>query len=458
MAYIHTLPSSASFTGKGLLGYTFGPLNKKDLEIYYIQVYKGHDTFMISRKITRLYYVIGGAGYFTIESQRYDVSVGCLVEVPPKVEYCYSGAMTMIGVSVPRWFSGNDVMTRWNPDVVHGISGSLVNGGWFTRLLRARIFGKSPTNAFLRLHRRLWDHLPSVFEAAGPVRLYGTVLNRLARIQQVRAQAHATQFLRNRPLLELIRRLAARKGRGETFAVAVLGSSTGAEVYSVAWTIRSAEPDLKLNLSAVDISSDAVEFGKRGVYSTTVPQLSGTRIFERMTKVEMDQMFDEREGGMEVKPRLREGIKWLVGDAGEPELCDVLGPQDLVVANNFLCHMESSEAERCLRNIAKLVRPGGYLCVSGIDLDIRAKIAQDLGWTAVQELLEEIHEGDPILRRDWPCHYAGLEPLNKGRRDWRERYATVFQFAPLVTPGLGGHLKTGHRGSLQDRPTDRVQD
>ena len=47
------------------------------------------------------------------------------------------------------------------------------------------------------------------------------------------------------------------------------------------------------------------------------------------------------------------------------------------MANNFLCHMDASVAVRCLRNIARFVRPDGYLFVSGIDLDIRTKVADD---------------------------------------------------------------------------------
>ena len=65
MTYTYSLPASMSFTGKGLLGYSFGPLNQKDLEIYYIEVEKGHDTFMVSKRITRTYYVRSGNGYGT---------------------------------------------------------------------------------------------------------------------------------------------------------------------------------------------------------------------------------------------------------------------------------------------------------------------------------------------------------------------------------------------------------
>ena len=67
-----------SFDGKGLFGYTFGPLRQKDFDIYYIEVEMGHDTFMVSKRITRVYYVLSGSGYFTIGDRRYDVSDGML--------------------------------------------------------------------------------------------------------------------------------------------------------------------------------------------------------------------------------------------------------------------------------------------------------------------------------------------------------------------------------------------
>jgi mannose-6-phosphate isomerase-like protein (cupin superfamily) len=90
MDYIYSIPTSASFTGKGLLRCAFGPLKHKDLAINYIEVEKGQDTFIVSNKITRTYYILSGNGYFTVDRRKYPVGRGVLVEVPPKVEYCYS--------------------------------------------------------------------------------------------------------------------------------------------------------------------------------------------------------------------------------------------------------------------------------------------------------------------------------------------------------------------------------
>ena len=139
--------------------------------------------------------------------------------------------------------------------------------------------------------------------------------------------------------------------------MAVLGCSTGAEAYSVAWKIRSARPDLQLVLHAVDVSRPAVEFAKRGVYSLASSPSTSKAIFERLTSAETDEFFDRDGEMMTVKSWIRESIHWKVGDAGDAETIDLLGAQDVVFANNFLCHLEAMEADRCLRNIARVIKP-----------------------------------------------------------------------------------------------------
>ena len=261
-------------------------------------------------------------------------------------------------------------------------------------------------------------------------------------------QSVGTFFLRNRPELELLVRLLDRMDQGSTLALAVLGCSKGAEVYSISYTIRSVRPNLKIRLGALDISKEILEFAEAGAYSmgfdsseasdsshpaqdagvirnTLRDQLSS--VFERMTDEEMAAMFDRIEDQVKVKLQFRDGIGWHVGDAADPHLREVLGLQDIVVANRFLCHMNPEQAEACLRNLARLVRPGGYLFVSGIDLDVRSKVAQESGWRPVTEKIREIHEGDISLRRDWPLRYWGLEPFDATRGDWEIRYASVFQ-------------------------------
>jgi chemotaxis protein methyltransferase CheR len=182
-------------------------------------------------------------------------------------------------------------------------------------------------------------------------------------------------------------------------------------------------------LDAVDISTEILSFAEKGIYTPDTSQLVGASIFERLTEAEIVEMFDWKGDQATVKSWLREGITWHLRDAADPELLNILGPQDMVVASNFLCHMASVDAERCLSNISQLVTPGGYLFVSGVDLDVRTKTALDLGWEPVRELMAEIHDGDRSVRADWPWEWWGLEPLNRKRHDWQIRYAAAFRIA-----------------------------
>jgi chemotaxis methyl-accepting protein methylase len=300
--------------------------------------------------------------------------------------------------------------------------------------------------AYLFQGRRTFHLIPAIFRGLALGRAYGRHLQDVTRRYGERNQNHSTFFLRNRPELELMRRLLDRKSHGTTVDIAVVACSKGAEVYSIVWKLRSARPDLRLRIHAVDICQQIVDFAAAGIYSldavnarkaldqtgdlTWKDQVWGERpvsVFQRMTSQEMSEMFEIEGDQARIKPWLKEGIMWSRGDATDPEFAKALGVQDVVVANRFLCHMEAEAAEGCLRNIGRLVKPGGYLFVSGVDLEVRTKVARDLGWRPVMEMMREVHEGDCSLIQGWPLNYWGLEPFCDDRPDWRIRYASVFQ-------------------------------
>src|SRR5947208_9601692 len=292
---------------------------------------------------------------------------------------------------------------------------------------RLQFFGKSPASLYLRLNKGIWERLPSRVRNLYPIRSYGTWLHNLVCLRARREMYFGTFFLRNRPALELMRRLADQKANGSTLRIAVLGCSMGAEVYSILWTIRSARPDLKVLLEGVDISKEILSFAEKGIYSPSTSQSVNASIFERLTETEMVELFNWEGDQAKVKSWLREGITWQLRDAADPELVNILERQDMVVASNFLCHMARADAEQCLGNIAQLVSPGGYLFVSGVDLGVRTKASLDLNWEPVRDLIVEIHDGDRSVRVDWPWAWWGLEPLNRKRHDWQTRYAAAFR-------------------------------
>lgn len=296
---------------------------------------------------------------------------------------------------------------------------------------------------------------------------YGRHLHRLTFLRGFSNPSLTTYFFRNRAMLKQLINLIDQKPWGAILDCAIVGCSRGAEVYSVAYVIRQARPDLNLRICAVDISEEALEFASAGRYLLNNQQrvVSGafdhrtgqniirsfndqpSSMFERTCLHEMVELFDFEVGDeLSIKPLYRTGIGWHLADARSPELPTALGSQDVVIANNFLCHMPHDEADSSLRNVARLAKPGGYLFVSGVDLDLRSKVAQELGWKPVTELINEIHEGDPSLRNGWPLHHWGLEPFDRRRKDWQMRYAAVF-----VAPGPHVGEVSGDGGLVDQR-------
>jgi len=302
----------------------------------------------------------------------------------------------------------------------------------------------------------VWHRLPDVLRNSAIGNAYAQYLDRTVRRCSNRKQFVATFFLRNRPELQLLIRLLQDRPSGSSVNIAVMACSKGAEVYSFVWAVRSARPDLKLSVNAVDISEEILDFARNGMYSLergdasrpisrkasesdrlierSTSQDQNAWMFERMTSDEMRAMFKIEAGIATVKPDLRAGISWFCGDAGDPQLQALLGAHDIVLANRFLCHMKPEAAAKCLRNVAGLVKPGGFLFVTGIDLDVRTQIASQLQWRPVPDLIREIHDGDYSIRRGWPTEYWGLEPFDANRPDWKMRYASVFQM-PRSLPG-----------------------
>src|ERR1700677_1483962 len=226
-------------------------------------------------------------------------------------------------------------------------------------ILKSRVVGKLLVGAFFRPNQKLWSTFPHTVTKLRPLRAYGSWLHALARMRPVRMSYFYTSFFRNKPLLELARGLADQQAKGSSLTITVLGCSIGAEVYSLLWTIRSKRPDLKVVVNALDLAKEAVEFARDGIYPPGCSKFTDAPMFAFMTKQEKLELFDDDGHHLTIKPWLKEDIVWRVGNATDPGLATLLGPQDMVFANNLLCHMYPMDAEKCLRNIIKLVNPGG---------------------------------------------------------------------------------------------------
>jgi SAM-dependent methyltransferase len=275
---------------------------------------------------------------------------------------------------------------------------------------------------FLSLNGWIWSGLPPSLRRSRSARRYGQFIHKLVLIQGWREPNHGTYLLRNRPELELIHDLAARRPKGSSFRIAVLGCSVGMEVYSIRWWLRNLAPLLDIQLVGLDVDQASIDTARSGAY--TLPDHAW--MLTRLTDAERSEIIEIRDGVAHIRPPWRQGIQWLAGDASSPSVLELLDQQDLVLANRFLCHMEPDEAGACLWNITRLVAPGGYLFVSGVDLPVRQSMLRESGFVPLTDGLAAIHDGDPSLRECWPLKTCGLEPLDVERADWVARYAMVY--------------------------------
>lgn len=273
----------------------------------------------------------------------------------------------------------------------------------------------------VRALEAFWKLIGSASGSHGVQNVAGHVVHRLMCRYQERTMASYTRFFRNVPQLDALAHLVRGRKSDAALRVAVLGCSTGAEVYSAVWTVRSARPDLTVECVGLDISESAVLAARQGIYA------SDSRELEGVSAEALDLVFDRHNSSFVVKELVLKGVKLLVGDACDKRLSEILRPQDIVMANNFLIHHLDREAEACLYSIEKLLVPSGAFFVWGVDLDVKTRVMKVLGMEPLPFNLENIYQADRVALEAWPLKWWGLEPLDKARPDWIVRYCTVFR-------------------------------
>jgi chemotaxis protein methyltransferase CheR len=271
----------------------------------------------------------------------------------------------------------------------------------------------------------LWRRLPRPVRDGSQGQTLGNVIHALSRRFSSRGQSESTWFLRNEPLLSAILEIiSAGFGPGDPVRICSVACSTGAELYSVLWTVRKARPDLDVTAIGFDLSAAALERARHGCYLRHDWEFRGP-----LHEDTLHDLFDADGQNLQVKDWVRKGIQWTCADACDAKIPSILGLHDVVLANNFLIHMKPGQATAVLANVARLVKPGGILVCRGVDLDVRQRVVSRLHLEPVPTRIEQIHEADWDLdaRCFWPWKYFGLEPLNKNRKDWVQRYSSVFR-------------------------------
>jgi SAM-dependent methyltransferase len=275
-----------------------------------------------------------------------------------------------------------------------------------------------PARAVRRLGREI---APSLFRTRA-LRGAGYVVHRrVCRLQRRRPESRRPAFLRNRPLLEVLRRLAMEWPAGQPVRLASVGCGTGAELYSVLWAMRGARRDLVVHAIGADDSAAALATAGAARYAAGDMELSSLGESETAALFELEQ--DDRV----VRPWIATGVEWLEADVRDEAALAQLAGQDIVLANDAFRHLADADAERCLERVARLVVPGGYVIACHMNADVRLRVMRRLGYLPVPVKIAAMHEAEPAALARWPTAYWAREPLDVRRADWIRRYAVIFQ-------------------------------
>jgi two-component system CheB/CheR fusion protein len=140
----------------------------------------------------------------------------------------------------------------------------------------------------------------------------------------------------------------------------VVGCSTGEEAYSIAMLLRealtTAQSNLKLQIFASDVDSDAVAIARDGLYPETIAaDVSAARL---------ERFFSKEESGYRVSPELRSAIVFTVQDLlVDPPFSRI----DLISCRNLLIYLTPQAQARAIALFHFSLRQGGALLLGSAE-------------------------------------------------------------------------------------------
>jgi chemotaxis protein methyltransferase CheR len=176
-------------------------------------------------------------------------------------------------------------------------------------------------------------------------------------------------------LPDLARRFKAGKSPMRPIRICSAGTSTGQEAYSLAILVhefldsaRREPKNYDFNITAVDISAEAIDAAKTGLYSVHEVErgLSESRL----------QRFFQRHGeGWQVIEPVRRLVQFRTFNLLRPAA--ELGALDLILCRNVLIYFDEPTRAQVCRGLRGALRDGGWLAVGsaeslhgiGVDLD-----------------------------------------------------------------------------------------
>src|SRR5207253_8925862 len=130
------------------------------------------------------------------------------------------------------------------------------------------------------------------------------------------------------------------------------GCSNGAGPYSMASTLASRHPDLDFEVSAMDIDPGVIAKAEAARF-TREEVTKNAYVSEEFIAATFVPAGED----LEVRPEIRRRVRFQVSDVLDADLIAAIGHADIVVAQNFLYHLERSQARRAFAHLCSLLKP-----------------------------------------------------------------------------------------------------
>lgn len=178
---------------------------------------------------------------------------------------------------------------------------------------------------------------------------------------------NVTHFYREAVHFDFLRKLMSGWAKeGQTrFRFWCAAASTGEEPYTIAMTLNETfagtarRPDMRLLAS--DISTRVLDHCRAGVYRgdqmTNVPERIRSRYFKKKNVSNSECEY------FEVRENLKKLIVFRRLNLNEPPF-PMKGPLDVVFCRNVMIYFDQATKTRLLKDVYRLLKPGGYLFVS----------------------------------------------------------------------------------------------
>jgi len=160
--------------------------------------------------------------------------------------------------------------------------------------------------------------------------------------------------------------IAARRSTDKTVRIWSAGCSSGEEPYSIAILLSRAIPDLsdwKITLLASDINPQALERGRRGVYSKWS--------FRNAPAWLMDYFSAEADGSYRIAPRIRKMVRFTHLNLADARWTSssLNSGMDIIFCRNVMLYFHAAQIEKTITRFHAALKDGGWLFVGPTEVD-----------------------------------------------------------------------------------------